>query len=620
MSHREANLAVLAGRHPGAAAAVAGLAPDPSLAASPTPSGDTTARWRGRLLHSARDPRREARGLVSREGGSPTAGVLFGFGLGYAAEAFLERHPGVPLLVIEPLPTLFLAALEARDLAPLLRAPALALQVGGTATDAAAAMERLPLERPVVLRLRAEIDVEPSGFAPVEGIAQAVLLRREINVNTLERFGRLWVRNLAANAEAFARAPGVRVLADCFAGLPAVILAGGPTLEETLPVLAELRERAVIVAVNTPLAACRRWGVAPDVVVVVDPQYWASRHLDWHPGGASWLVAEPSTHPRSLRLAPGRIFFTGSVFPLGQRLEAVSGAKGMLGTGGSVSTTAWDLAGLMGCAPRYAAGLDLGYPDLRTHARPATFEEMRRASADRLAALETSAFRALREIGIFPAPAAGGGTVATDRRMILYRAWFEHRLAEAAAPGAHLGTKAARLSGRGLAVEGMAVQRPRELLALPRRREEIDARRRGVEQRLEASAGGGPAAVAAVLRELVEELARLESLAAEGARGAERLGREIERRRDPGASLRALDEIDGRILSLSARSVAGFLVQRLIAAVEGGGREASDAARTSAELYRGLRDSAGFHARVLGEALHRLENAQPSSAGGRCSG
>jgi hypothetical protein len=612
--HGAANLAVLRARFPALASTLAAIAPEPGFEVVAAASGEPTARWRGRLLHSSREPRREAAGLLSRDGAgrSPTAGILFGFGLGYTAEAFAALHPGMPLLVIEPSPSLFLAALEARDLAPLLALPALCLQVGGEAAEVADRLEELPLERPLVLRLRAEIECAPEAFRAFEGVAQSALLRREINVNTLARFGRLWVRNLAANLGHFARAPGVRLLADRLAGIPAVVVAGGPTLEEALPWLPELRRRAVIITVNTPLAACLRAGAAPDAVVVVDPQYWASRHLDWTSCPAAWIVAEPSTHPRSLRRCGGRLLFTGSLFPLGERIEAVVGAKGRLGAGGSVSTTAWDLALLLGCSPLYAAGLDLGFPHMRTHARPATFEELRRHCAMRLLPLETSAFGSLHEIGLFPAPSAAGAAVMTDRRMVLYRAWFEHRLAGS-------GTPAFLLSGGGIAIAGAAVAHPRDLLDLPCRREEIDARRREVERTLDATeAAGAVRKVTATLEELLEELARLRGLAADGEAGAARLQRALGEGSDPRPSLAALEQVDGRILSLASRSIAGFLVQDLIHAIGGGGLDRSRAAETSGALYRGLRDSAAFHEAVLRRGLSRLQSAQPSRADGRC--
>lgn len=598
---------LLAALAPEDRAVLARAVPDPSFELLPTPSGEPTARWRGALLHSPRDPRREARTLVEREAGTdPSAAVMLGLGLGYAAEAFREAHPGVPLVVVEPDAVLARSAAESRDLRSLAADPAVRLLIGAAPGAVAAALDGLPLERLAVLRLVAEIRRSPASFRAAEGEIESLRLRREINANTLERFGRLWVRNLVANLGTFVASPGVGELAGAFAGIPAVVLAGGPTLDDLMPLLPRIAERALVVSVNTPLARCLAAGVHPDCVVVVDPQFWASRYLDWTDAYRGWIVAEPSTHPRVFRRSGNRVFLASSLFPLGERLEEAVGAKGKLGAGGSVSTAAWDLARLMGARPIHAAGLDLSYPDHRTHCRLTFFAEARRAAANRTATLEGWAFGALHDIGLFPAPCAAGGTVPSDRRMLLYRWWFENQLRMDPALAAFT------LSDRGAAIGGMAPVRPETLLDLPVIRGRIEEAKRGLEARLDAARPPGPppglAALRAEIAELRGALDAVARLADEGAAANDRLARDLERGADPRGSLAALDRVDRRILEASSRSIAGFLLQGLIRGIE------ADAARRTgagdwravvaagANLYRGIGESARFQAGLLGRA------------------
>ena len=274
-----------------------------------------------------------------------------------------------------------------------------------------------PLTIPKVSNLWRELG-GPEAFRAAEGALRSFQLRGEINANTLARFGRLWVRNLAANLGAFLASPGVGELQGLFGGMPAVVLAGGPTLDELLPLLPRIAERALLLSVNTPLAACLAAGVQPDCAVVVDPQFWASRYLDWTSGYRGWIVAEPSTHPRVFRRRCNRVFIASSLFPLGERLEEAVGVKGKLGAGGSVATAAWDLARLMGARPVYAAGLDLSFPGRRTHCRGTFFGEARRAIGARTAPLEGWAFASLHDIGLFPAPSAIFSAVARSRGIV----------------------------------------------------------------------------------------------------------------------------------------------------------------------------------------------------------
>jgi hypothetical protein len=598
----------LAALIPEAASRVGAAAADASFELLSTPSGEPTARWRGVLLHSPRDPRREARALVEHwAGADPSTAVVLGLGLGYAAEAFREMHPGVPLVVVEPDPGLARAAAEGRDLAPLAADPAVRLVIGAKPGAVAAALEGLPVERLARLRLLAEIRREPAAFRAAEGEIESFLLRREINANTLARFGRLWVRNLAANLGTFLASPGVGELAGLFDGVPAVVLAGGPTFDDLLPLIARIAERALLVSVNTPLAACLAAGVQPDVVVVVDPQLWASRYLDWTAGYTGWIVAEPSTHPRVFRRRTNRVFIASSLFPLGERLEEAVGVKGKLGAGGSVSTAAWDLARLMGARPIHAAGLDLSFPGRRTHCRGSFFGEARRAAAGRMAPLESWAFAALHDIGLFPAPSAGGGTVPSDRRMLLYRWWFENQLLM------HPDVRAATLSDRGAAIAGMRPVAPETLLDLPVIRGGIESTKRGLEARLDAARAPGPpprlAALRAEIAELCGALDGIARLADEGVAASGRLARAMERGANPGASLAALDRLDRRIMEASSKSIAGFLVQGLIRGIEVDAARRTEAAdwrtvvATSADLYRGIGESARFQVGLLRRAV-----------------
>ena len=55
-----------------------------------------------------------------------------------------------------------------------------------------------------------------------------------------------------------------------------------------------------------------------------------------------------------------------------------------------MATTAWDLARALGSSPVYLSGLDLGFPDGRTHAAASLFEQRALSSGGRLAPSETS--------------------------------------------------------------------------------------------------------------------------------------------------------------------------------------------------------------------------------------
>ena len=614
MSFLEKNIESLSAYHPRVAEALAQTAAEGSpqtttIEIMATPSGVPTARQDGVFLHGRHDPARDAAGQVKRElDDACTAVIAMGFGLGYGVEAARRAFPTQPLLVVEPDAQVFRAAIGCRDLRPLIEDPAVRLHVGMPAEGLPAVLETLPLARPGFLRLRPALHTRPDVYRASEETIQSWLLRRDINVNTLNRFGRLWVRNLCRNMGEFLRCPGVAALHGIFEGLPALIVAGGPSLDAIAPRLDELRQRMLVVSVNTPLRACRERGMEPDFTTVVDPQYWASRSLDWTLARDGVLVAEPSASPRVFRREEERFFLCSSLFPLGETLEGAVGEKGKLGAGGSVSTSAWDLARLLGARPLYAAGLDLGFPGMRTHCRGVYPEGMWLAAADRFAPVETGSFRSLRDIGLFSARSAGGGSTPTDRRMLLYKWWFENQLRM------HPDLRSYTLSTEGIAIEGMPPAALEDVLALPVVRPEIDRRMRRVREIHEAQAGSGDtrARLETAIGELGGQLADLEALALKGRARSRELGNLLRDRRDIGACIRAMDEIDRGILSVSARSIAGFLIQSVIHGITGEGERAADpkeiVARSEA-MYAGIAESAAWQRGLLERAAASLGEA-----------
>jgi hypothetical protein len=608
------NLAALAERHPGAAEALSAAEAPPAHeapaepAATPgieiqvTPSGEPTARRDGVYLHGRHDPIRDAEGQVKREIDKDcTAIIVIGFGLGYGAQAARRAFPAIPLLVVEPDVQLFGAALGSRDLRPLLDDPAVRLHLGSRPEGLPAVLETLPLARPGFLRLRSALHARPVTYRASEETIQSWLLRRDINVNTLNRFGRLWIRNLCRNMDQLLRCPGVDSVRGIFDGLPALVVAGGPSLDALAPRLADLRQRMLVVAVNTPLRACREHGVEPDFTTVVDPQYWASRSMDWTRGTDGVFVAEPSTCPRVFRKEEERFFLCSSLFPLGETLEQAIGQKGKLGAGGSVSTSAWDLARLLGARPLYAAGLDLGFPGMRTHCRGTYPEGMWLSAADRFSPVESSSFRSLRDIGLFAARSTAGGTTPTDRRMLLYKWWFENQLRMSPAPAAYT------LSGEGIEIEGMPLARLDDALALPVVRREIDRRMKRVRQIHEAEAATGETReqLAAALGTLESQLGELETQALRGRSLSRELGRLLAAHRDTSACLAEMDGIDRAILAVSARSIAGFLIQSVIHGITGEGDKAAgseEVVRRSEAIYAGIAESAAWQRGLIGRS------------------
>ncbi len=650
MSYFTDNSEALAIKHPGLAAKLRAGAPE-ALDIIESRSGLPTARYNNRYIHSRIDPVSEARRFVEGQCGEQTSvGLFYGFGLGYHVEAFLQMHPAAPAVVIEPDRTFFAGALSARALQSLLCSPNLLLFVDAEPESLMPVFDDLPFSHYKVIKLRSVYDKNRDYYEKMDRVIGAYQSRKSINLNTLKRFGRRWVRNLFTNVPLIAHAPGVETLEELCTGLPALVLASGPALDDLLPFLPELSERFVLIAVDTSLKACLQRGIEPDLMVTVDPQYWNTRHLDWAWPRTPLLVSESSAHPRIFRCLDLPVFLGSSLFPLGRYFESLVGEKGKLGAGGSVATTAWDLARLLGADPIVMAGLDLGFPGGRTHFKGAFFEERFHADSNRMLPAEQSSFSYINQARPFPVASNGAHPVLTDQRMIVYKWWFENQLK------IYPDCQTLNLAAAGVKIDGMPTVNVEALSRYPCIRSDINERLAKVRQsafRTADYAGGGasergssvpqrapdgsktvettdrrkhdsPVQHADVenrlieaLRNLGDDLARLEQLAHQGVEEIERLGSRSSSSRD---DLRKIDAIDSHILSSGSRQVAAFLLQPLIHKImaESPNRNGADTDGVlglSKTLYTELEESALFHRKLLDRSIERLAGSRSQGRG-----
>jgi hypothetical protein len=601
MSHFDENLALLIDHHPHLNNLL-DVTPSTELKVVPSRSGRPTALLADRYIHSRFDPIQEARRILEQECAQEATTYLFyGFGLGYLVEAFLNSHPDKSAVVVEPDRSLFIKALESRDLKGLITSAHLSYFVGGEPEALPRLLDTLPSAHLKVIPLRSVIGWSEAYYSRVDGIIRSYATRKKINLNTLARFGKLWVKNLTQNIHLLLRAPGIKKLENVFAGMPALVLASGPSLDSMLPFLHDLQQRFLTIAVDTSLRACLERKVEPDFLVIVDPQYWNTRHIDGANPRKTILVSESSTNPRVFRKLHIPTFIGSSLFPLGRHLESAIGKKGALGAGGSVATTAWDLARLAGCNPIYVAGLDLGFPARATHFKGAYFENQFHAHSSRLRSSEEMSFSLLYQALPFAVASNAGGTVMTDQRMIIYKWWFENQIK------IFPETKTFTLSPAGVQIEGMTAESTQTLLRFPKIRDRIDKKTARIRQ-LQAE-GTDPSLRSTLersIKKLIEELCNLRDLASQALVEVKTLETALGSGATEKHQVEILDKIDSKILSMSSRDVPSFLLQSLIRRIEDEGAQESaslDPLKSSRELYNELKGSASYHLKYLEKAL-----------------
>ncbi len=170
----------------------------------------------------------------------------------------------------------------------------------------------------------------------------------------LQAYGRVYLRASMRNLPAVARMPTAAALSGALRGVPAVLVAAGPSLDRNVAQLHRFKGRALIVAINQSLRALRAAGIEPDVVLAVDALNMAY-HFEGKP--ARVLGVCPSVHREVLPL--GESAFT---FPASHAVESwiyqAMGQPVPWGAGNSVAHHAYHLALCLGCSPIVVVGQD----------------------------------------------------------------------------------------------------------------------------------------------------------------------------------------------------------------------------------------------------------------------
>ena len=398
-----------------------------------------TLTVRGGFLHSKYNPQEEARRILGSEffqtAEVRNCCIFAGLGLGYLASQYIEHFPAAEAVIIEADCNVFLCFLAARRLDSFFRHRKLSLLIGTQPEEAASFLASTGWNSSILFKAAVSIEAYKQWYEAFFVLLERNKMKNSINAKTLERFGTLWLKNTVKNLSTLCTAAKIGCFKNAFPDAAAAVLAGGPSLTAHLELIKKSGMDFLIIAVDTALRACLRAGITPDFVLSFDPQYWNYLHTAGLDTGKSLLISEAAVFPAVLRQQSRAVFLSNSSSPFARYLEGkgqneVGDADCTLAAGGSVATTAWDFARYIGANPVIMAGLDLAYPNKQTHFAGSTFEEAAHTRSTRLAPAEQANFNSL--YSAFPSlhKDYAGGTVLTDRRMLLYAWWFESTLAK----------------------------------------------------------------------------------------------------------------------------------------------------------------------------------------------
>lgn len=323
------------------------------------------------MLHSNYDPVGEGEQMAALQDiGQAGVVIVFGCGLGYHLEAALRNCPeDSPVIIIERFPGLVSRTLEDRPHLQAKRAVVSTSEIPGI--EAA-----LDIVRPAFFRRRGAVVIEhpPSVSADPEFYRKAwerlrdSLSQLKLGANTSAKIGWLFARNFFENIPLLAQDPCVSRLFGMFKGVPAVLVASGPSLDKNIDLVKEAKGKAVIIAMGSAYEALHRRGIVPDLTVAVDPGETSNRsHFEGRGSDETALIYESKTYPGIPREFTGPRFSFFQDYPMARWLFKSIGSRSDFPMGLTVATSAFGVAARLGCNPKILVGQDFAFIQNQTH-------------------------------------------------------------------------------------------------------------------------------------------------------------------------------------------------------------------------------------------------------------
>ncbi len=340
-----------------------------------TPGG-LSLRYRDSWLYSARDPRAlPQRSALSFALPQRSLVLVLSPLLGYGLDILLERlPPDCGILCVEADRGLFDFSHEL--IAPAIRSDPRFRYIHarkprdliGSVADIAT------FRRVLVLSLSGGASLNISIYEELRAALAAEISTLWRNKATLNRMGRLWLRNVIANIGELGRAQSLRELNRKREGRPIIVAGAGPSLEGLLRFLSGRSEAFFILAVDTALPAFLAMGIRPDAVICLEGQCYNLKDFIGASASGIDIIPDLSAHPFSFRGLGGGVYPIASHFADCRLLERLTQA-GLSPPGlpplGSVGVAALHLGiRLSGSdSPLFFSGLDFSYPRGKVHAR-----------------------------------------------------------------------------------------------------------------------------------------------------------------------------------------------------------------------------------------------------------
>jgi len=401
-------------------------------------TGDYTLMINNLYFHSKYDPLKEANRivdmlLIDRE--LIDVIILFGNGLGYVARLLFEKllknkdQSILPYIIyIEKDLKLFLTTLKYFDWSELFMNENFKFFLESEKEIIGNFIQFIPTKRIRYFYHRPSYILHESYYKDTQNYISYVLDRKDMNTATFCNFQKLWTKNLIYNLPRCLYSKPIKYIKNIAKDNIAVVVAAGPNLNKCIDYLKKVKDSAIIIAVDTVYKYLKKNLITPDIIVTIDPQYWNYKFLENEKIKDPIIVTDANVYPKIFQLSEINNYFTGSsIFPITKYFDENNSQRGSICAGGSVATTAFDTARIIGSNTIVLIGLDLSFPDRLTHFKGAFFEINFLNTGNYFNTPEQASYKYLSHADLKVIESTNG-KVYTDQKMFLFKKWFDREI------------------------------------------------------------------------------------------------------------------------------------------------------------------------------------------------
>ena len=338
------------------------------------------------------NPLADISAITSSLTGKPISHVVtLGLNFGFVVEEILNQNENlIHLLVIEPDTALFVEQLKLMDISHLLANEKIIFLVGKSPERSAQIAGHVLNIRGADMKtwsfaLLPNVLPLYTGFAQdFAGLFQTAMSKQKLSQSTLGNLGIKFIQNYIENMHAVARASYVIDYQDKFKDMPCIIASAGPSLEKQLPLLKQIENKIIIIAVGAAMKTLKKHHISPHFIVTIDPLDKNLKYFEDVEFSREVLVAPIVSASNVLKHFKGPLIMAQYNPKFDELSEKTLGRMGYLDSGGSVANSTYSFAKHIGVNKIIFIGQDLAHTGGQSHAEghlnknEKTLEQMRK--------------------------------------------------------------------------------------------------------------------------------------------------------------------------------------------------------------------------------------------------